>query len=85
MCLGVPGRIVEVNTELPELAEAEVRGVRGAINVGLLDPGTLAPGDWVLIHLGFAMSKIDEADAKATLNFLDEAAQACIDEAAGLR
>ncbi len=79
MCLGVPGQIVEVDAELPELAMAEVRGIRCAINTGLLEPGTLLLGDWVLIHLGFAMSKIDEADAKATLDFLDEARQACTD------
>jgi hydrogenase expression/formation protein HypC len=70
MCLGVPGEIVELNADLPEFAEAEVNGVRRAVNIGLLEPGTLTLGDWVLIHLGFAMAKIDESDAKATLNFL---------------
>ncbi|UQX11275.1 HypC/HybG/HupF family hydrogenase formation chaperone [Candidatus Mycobacterium methanotrophicum] len=70
MCLGVPGEIVELNADLPEFAEAEVNGVRRAINIGLLEPRTLTPGDWVLIHLGFALSKIDEAEAKATLDFL---------------
>ncbi len=84
MCLGVPGEIVELNADLPEFAEAEVNGVRRAINIGLLEPGTLMPGDWVLIHLGFAMSKIDESDAKATLNFLTEVRQACPDEPAAL-
>lgn len=71
MCLGVPGRIVALNPDLPELAEVDVDGSRRAVNVGLLEPGTLAPGAWVLIHLGLAMYEMDEADAKATLAFLD--------------
>lgn len=70
MCLGIPGKIVELNVDLPEWAEADVSGVRRAVNIGLLEPGTLTPGDWVLIHLGFAASKIDEAEAEATLEFL---------------
>ena len=70
MCLGIPGEIVELNADLPELAKVDVSGVRRAINIGLLEPGTLTPGDWVLIHVGFALCKIDEAEAKATLDFL---------------
>lgn len=73
MCLGVPGQIVELNPGLPELAEVDVNGSRRAVNIGLLEPGTLAPGSWVLVHLGFATYEIDEADAKATLAFLNGA------------
>lgn len=70
MCLGVPAKVVELFPELPELARVEADGVRRDINIGLLEPGTLTSGDWVLIHLGFAMSRLDEADARATLDFL---------------
>ena len=70
MCLGVPGQITEFLDETHHLAKAEVSGVRRAINVGLLIPDGLAVGDWVLIHVGFALSKIDEAEARRTTEFL---------------
>jgi hydrogenase expression/formation protein HypC len=70
MCLGIPGKVVGLNADLPEVAEVDVGGVRRTINIGLLEPETLTLDDWVVIHLGFAMSKIDEAEAKATLDFL---------------
>lgn len=71
MCLGVPGQIVEFLDSTHHLAKAEVSGVRRAINVGLLVPDGLAVGDWVLIHVGFALSKIDEVEARRTLDFLE--------------
>jgi hydrogenase expression/formation protein HypC len=68
MCLGIPGRIVEwVDRDL-NIAKAEVSGVRRAINLGLVDGADV--GDWVLIHVGFAMSVMDEEEAAATLEFL---------------
>lgn len=70
MCLGVPGRITEFLDATRHLAKAEVSGVRRAINVGLLVPDGLEVGDWVLIHVGFALSKIDEAEARRTTEFL---------------
>ncbi len=72
MCLGIPGQIVEWVDEKTNIAKAEVSGVRRAVNVGLLaeGPDAVDVGDWVLIHVGFAMSKIDEEEAKATLEFL---------------
>ncbi|MDQ3631782.1 MAG: HypC/HybG/HupF family hydrogenase formation chaperone [Actinomycetota bacterium] len=72
MCLGIPGQIVEWVDEKTNIAKAEVSGVRRAVNVGLLAEGQDAVdvGDWVLIHVGFAMSKIDEEEAKSTLEFL---------------
>ncbi len=70
MCLGVPGQIVEFLDTTHHLAKAEVSGVRRAINVGLLVPDGLAVGDWVLIHVGFALSKIDEEEARRTTDFL---------------
>ena len=72
MCLGVPGQIVEFLDSTRHLAKAEISGVRRAINVGLLVPDGLAVGDWVLIHVGFALSKIDEDEARRTTEFLEQ-------------
>lgn len=67
MCLGIPGRIVETNAGHEHLAKVEVNGVGRVINTALLEDERLQPGDWVLIHVGFAMSKIDEEEAKMAL------------------
>ena len=72
MCLGIPGRIVEFVDETHHLAKAEVSGVKRTINVGLVLPDGLELGDWVLIHVGFALSKIDEQEAHRTTQFLME-------------
>ena len=71
MCLAIPGRVVAVLDQTNQLAQVDVAGVRRTVNVALLggDPGVQA-GDWVLIHVGFAMSKIDEREAHATLELL---------------
>ena len=68
MCLAIPGQIVEVVDESNRLAKVDVAGVRRTVNIGLFDD--LGPGDWVLIHVGFAISVIDEAEATATLDLL---------------
>jgi hydrogenase expression/formation protein HypC len=72
VCLAIPGRVMEFTDEANRLAQVEVAGVRRTVNVGLLDAdGTsVAPGDWVLIHVGFALSKVDEEEAAATLALL---------------
>lgn len=70
MCLGVPGRIVEITSVENQLAVVDVEGVRRTINVGLIVDEGVTAGDWVLIHVGFALSKIDEQEAQATLAFL---------------
>lgn len=70
MCLGIPGQIVELVATSEQLAKVAVSGVRRTINVALLADEGIAPGDWVLIHVGFAMSKIDEAEAQETLRAL---------------
>lgn len=80
MCLGVPGQIVEFLDATHHLAKAEISGVRRAINVGLLVPDGLDVGDWVLIHVGFALAKIDEAEARRTLSFLQELGSDFADE-----
>ena len=84
MCLGIPGEVVEVGLDRPDLAMVDVSGVKRAINIGLLEEGEVGPGDWVLIHVGFAMSKIDEGEAKAALEFLEWIGQAYEDEMAAL-
>lgn len=70
MCLGIPGQIIEIVDEVNHIAKVEVSGVRRNINVALLIDEGIGPGDWVLIHVGFAMSKIDEMEAQETLRVL---------------
>jgi hydrogenase expression/formation protein HypC len=73
MCLAIPGRIIELVDEPRRLAKVDVAGVQRTVNIGLLDdePGGACPGDWVLIHVGFALSKVDEEEARATLRLLE--------------
>jgi hydrogenase expression/formation protein HypC len=80
VCLAIPTEVVELSADDPELAVVEVSGVRRTINVGLLTGDTIAPGDWVLVHVGFAMSKIDETEARATLDLLEQLGQAYDEE-----
>ena len=70
MCLAIPGQITEVVDAPNRLARVDVAGVRRTINVGLLDD--VGPGDWVLVHVGFALSKVDEQEAAETLALLRE-------------
>ena len=79
MCLAIPGRIVEMITEPMPLALVEVTGVRRRVDLGLLQDDMPAVGDWVLIHVGFAMSRISEREAEDQMRMLavlgeDEAA-----------
>jgi len=69
MCLAMPGQIVSLGAE-PHLAVVEVSKVRRHVNIDLLKDEGLAVGDWVLIHVGFAMSKISERDAAEQLRLL---------------
>jgi hydrogenase expression/formation protein HypC len=73
MCLAIPGRVVDIVDESNRLALVDVAGVRRTVNIGLLDADGdgAQPGDWVLIHVGFALSKVDEAEAAATLSLLE--------------
>ena len=85
MCLAIPGCVVEVVDEHNRLAKVDVAGVRRNVNIGLFDgDDAIEPGDWVLIHVGFALSKIDEQEAKAALDFLEGIGQAYADELAAL-
>jgi hydrogenase expression/formation protein HypC len=80
MCLGIPGQLKEISDLNPHLARVEVSGVTRIVNIGLLEDDPLAPGDWVLIHVGFAMSKIDEAEAELALASLQLMGQAYDEE-----
>jgi hydrogenase expression/formation protein HypC len=75
MCLAIPGRIVEIVDAENHIAKVDVGGVRRNVNTGLLDEGDARVGDYVLIHVGFAMSKIDEREAEETLRVLKEIGQ----------
>jgi hydrogenase expression/formation protein HypC len=73
MCLAIPGQILEVVDEANRLAKVDVAGVRRNVNIGLLDADGdgAGPGDWVLIHVGFALAKVDEEEALATRKMLE--------------
>ncbi|HEX4379413.1 MAG TPA: HypC/HybG/HupF family hydrogenase formation chaperone [Candidatus Acidoferrum sp.] len=85
MCLAIPGKVIEIDSENALQAVVDVVGVRRKVDLGLLQDSPPVPGDWVLIHVGFAMSKISEADAAdqmQTLMMLGEA-QAAMEEVRG--
>jgi hydrogenase expression/formation protein HypC len=84
MCLGIPGEVIEILRDQPDLAMVDVSGVKRAINIGLLTDDPPVPGEWILIHVGFALSKIDEQEAKAAMDFLIGIGQAYEDEIAAL-
>ena len=87
MCLGIPGRIVEIIDEDLTIAKAEVSGVRRNINIGLVhyDGERVEVGDWVLIHVGFAMSKLNETEAQSQLQALEDIGEAYEQELEELR
>jgi hydrogenase expression/formation protein HypC len=80
MCLGIPGEVVELVDSNRHLAKVDVAGVRRNINIGLLEDEGVEPGDWVLIHVGFAMAKIDQAEAQRALEGLQLMGQAYAEE-----
>jgi hydrogenase expression/formation protein HypC len=80
MCLGIPGQIVEFVDEANDIAKVEVSGVRRNINVALVRPEGIGVDDWVLVHVGFAMSKIDEQEAKETLLLIQQLGEAYEEE-----
>jgi hydrogenase expression/formation protein HypC len=85
MCLAIPGKIIEIAQENPNWALVDVVGMRRRVDLGLLEDNRPVPGDWVLIHVGFAMSKISETDALdqiRTLEMLGES-QAAAEEVRG--
>ena len=73
MCLGIPAEIVALGAD--DLATVAVDGVRREVSVGLLRDEPVAVGDWVLVHVGFALSRIDQAEAAATLASIKQLGQ----------
>ena len=86
MCLAIPGQIVEFCDPERFLARVDVSGVRRVINVALVTGGSdgVEVGDWVLIHVGFAMSKVDEQEALATRRLLEQLGEEYQQELNGL-
>ncbi len=84
MCLGIPGRVIEMHATNPHLARVDVSGVGRIINIGLLEDEHIVAGDWVLIHVGFAMSRIDEEEARLALASLQMMGEAFTDEVEAL-
>ena len=82
MCLGIPGLITELDSVDGQYAWVDVGGARRRVNVALLSDDAPQPGDWVLIHVGFALARIDEDEAQATLRMLEGMASAYTDELA---
>lgn len=80
MCLGIPGQIIEIVDEANHIAQIDVSGVRRNVSIALVRPEGIGPGDWVLVHVGFAMSKIDEDEAQETLRLLKEMGDAYQEE-----
>ena len=80
MCLGIPGRIVEITDAANCLAKVDVSGVQRTISVKLLERDLPEPDEWVLVHVGFAMAKIDEKEALLTLDAVQKLGTAYTDE-----
>lgn len=80
MCLGIPGRIIKIDDVAKKLATVDVGGVKRQVNIACIvdeeHSVSSCVGDWVLIHVGFAMSRIDEAEAAETLKILTELGEA---------
>jgi hydrogenase expression/formation protein HypC len=80
MCLGIPGRVVEITDPGNKLGLVDVCGVRRQVNLACVvnEAHSLEScvGDWVLVHVGFAMSRIDEAEAQLTLDLLVQLGEA---------
>jgi len=77
MCLGIPGRIVEIPDREAGLAIVDISGVRRSVSVALVDEpaAPIEEGDWVLVHVGFALAQIDEEQARETLELLQQGAE----------
>lgn len=71
MCLGIPGQVTSLFDDNDQLAMVDVVGAQRRVNIGLLEPGTVQPQDWVLIHMGFALEKIDQQQAQQALSGLE--------------
>jgi hydrogenase expression/formation protein HypC len=80
MCLGIPGQIIEITDQANWLAKVDVSGVRRIVSIKLLENDPPVPDDWVLVHVGFAMAKIDETEALLTLAAVQKLGDTYTDE-----
>ena len=80
MCLGIPGQVVDIVDAENHLAKVDVNGIKRTISVRLLAQDGLISGDWVLVHVGFAMAKIDQREAELTLDAMKHMGQSYTDE-----
>ena len=80
MCLGIPGQIVEIVDETFQIAKVDISGVKRGVSIALVASEGVKPGDWVLIHVGFAMSKIHEREARETMKVLQGMGESYHDE-----
>jgi hydrogenase expression/formation protein HypC len=80
MCLGIPGQVVEIVDAANHLAKVDVNGIKRTISIKLLAKDDLQPGEWVLVHVGFAMAKIDQHEADLTLEAVKKMGQSYYDE-----
>ena len=80
MCLGIPGQVVEIVDAASHLAKVDVNGIKRTISVRLLAADDLQPGEWVLVHVGFAMARIDQHEADLTLEAVKQMGQSYYDE-----
>jgi hydrogenase expression/formation protein HypC len=71
MCLGIPGQILELPADQPLIAIVDVAGARREVNTGLFDGGSLQVGEWILIHMGFVLERMDESEARDALRFME--------------
>lgn len=80
MCVGIPAKVVALGASGPHTATVDVEGVQREVNTLMVEDEGLAVGEWVLLHVGFAMSKIDETEAAKTLAFMRELGSVYDDE-----
>lgn len=71
MCLGIPAQVIDTETGHPDLVLADVSGARREVNLGILGKESVASGDWIVIHMGFALEKISAAEAADALDALE--------------
>ena len=82
MCLGIPAQVIEMISDDFQLATVEITGVRRAVSVNLVADQGVAPGDWVLVHVGFALTKLDEEEAARAIAELKQMGRSFTDELA---
>ncbi len=83
MCLGIPGQVIAVDPDRPEVASVDLAGKARDIGLGLLDGAPPEPGDWIMVHMGFALARMTEAEARDGLEVLTALGQGYDDDGFG--